>query len=77
MLEDGTALGAARSRKPDGIPLFIDLAVFDDESVNERTQRVGGKVEGIMPIAEAVDENLLQQVSPRFLAFPYDLYWRE
>ena len=52
-------LCAAGSHQPDCIPLFIDhLAVFDDERVNERTQRVGGKVEGITPVAEAVDENL-------------------
>ena len=53
-----TLLGTARSHEPDSVPLFIDLAVFDDESVNERTQRVGGKVEGITPVVEAVNENL-------------------
>src|SRR5207249_6536126 len=43
---------------PNSIPVSIDLTVFDDESVNDRTERVGGEVEGIMPVAEAVDENL-------------------
>jgi hypothetical protein len=51
-------LGAARSHQPNGTPLFHNPAVFDDESVDERTQRVGGKAEGIMPAAEAVNENL-------------------
>ena len=53
-----TLIGAARARKPNSIPLFIDLAIFDDEAINERTQRVGGKVEGVTPVAEAIDENL-------------------
>src|SRR5437667_1426843 len=51
-------LGAVRSHEPDGIPLFTDLAVFDDEGIDERSQRVGGEVESIMPVAEAVDQNL-------------------
>ena len=50
--------GPARSHEPDAIPRGIDLAVFDDEGVNERTQRVGRKVEGVAPIAEGINEKL-------------------